>query len=646
MYKNRLKRYVGLISSTSLLVAFAIFALLANYYLDKNILQRDDFAVNRTAANGQILERHHDNEELPSEIYEHVELIRDGGLLINPNGTQWLKPAATDQRIIRAISNLENATNANDSEQFRNSYADFSSASSAVQTESLAKHKKLQYLAAAIIFFGLLGILAVVFFRLMKSDESVSSMTAESSHIMSAVNDGLFLIDEEYDIGQERSQAIKDIFGEAVDLNGNFFNFLQPFVNKEDLKLAEEYLELLFDGRVKKTLMTDLNPFQELEIDTIQKTGAALKKHISIGFSRSEGEVGKTRMLVSIKDISREVRLRDELETTKGLQKERMNSLMDVLRVDSTELNNFFDQSDRDLNEINTVLADETGDHGDNLAKLENIYRITHSLKGDAGALGLELFETSLQHFESKIQELKGVRYIDGQGMLGLAVQLKDTTTEIDLIRPLAAQVRMFAPATKSRNFDHDDSSASSVGDRLNMLAQRVAEREEKEVEIDCTGFTLLDDDEELKEAIFDIAVQLVRNSIVHGIEPPDERVQLGKKTFGTVSVLLSEVDNGNLQLIVRDDGRGLQFARIKQKAIEEGLLSQTASLAIEPKNLLKFIFMQGFSSADHPSVDAGRGVGLDVVKAKVNDISGKIGVRTSRKKYCQFKIFIPQETV
>ena len=643
MFKNHLRQHANLISLICLLIGFVVFVVLANRYYNINILQRDDFSATKTAHYAQLIERIGPyDKQLRTDINSHLTMLRDGGALISPEGPGWYMPAAVDDQILNAMTRVDNAVKTEDYDAFQNSYLEFSNISAQANKRALEKILRLQWLAGTIILLGFLGILARLFFVLRRADERALQTAAENRHIMATVKDGLFVIGENFEIGPQKSNAVTEIFGEDIAASGNFFSFIEHFISEEDLQLVREFVELLFDNQTTQKLMPNANPSQEFAIHIETEDGSVTTKYINVAFSQNEGDFERNGLLVCIKDITKEILLKQELDSMHELQSDRTNLLKNVLQADMSELHNFFTQSENGFNEIGTLLAAESGDHIDNLNKLNTIYDISHKLKSDAHSFGLAFFETSILRFEESVLQIRGLTNIDSTSMLALATRYKDLVSDIDLVDSLIPQKR--EPFTSQNSFGSEDydTDSASVSERINILAQRVADREGKEIEIDCSGFHLLEDDPELQDTLFDITIQLIRNSVVHGIEPAEERVQLGKKTYGTISILLSRREDEKLQLIVRDDGRGLQFSSIKQTAIEKGLLNEAASSVIETKRLLKFIFVPGFSSADHPSVDAGRGIGLDVVKSKINTLSGKIGVRTSRNKYCQFKIVIP----
>lgn len=135
--------------------------------------------------------------------------------------------------------------------------------------------------------------------------------------------------------------------------------------------------------------------------------------------------------------------------------------------------------------------------------------------------------------------------------------------------------------------------------------------------------------------------IHLLRNSIDHGIETPEKRISLGKPEYGEVK-LLAYPDGNNVVIEVCDDGSGLNIDIIKKKAVERGVISEEKSKTMDDKDAKDLIFAPGFSTADKISNVSGRGVGLDVVKTKIESLGGNVEIETERGKGSKFIIRLP----
>jgi two-component system chemotaxis sensor kinase CheA len=147
--------------------------------------------------------------------------------------------------------------------------------------------------------------------------------------------------------------------------------------------------------------------------------------------------------------------------------------------------------------------------------------------------------------------------------------------------------------------------------------------------------------DKKLIDEIGDPLTHLIRNGIDHGMESPDERAQAGKVRQGTVQ--LEAFHQGSVICIkVSDDGRGLSVERIRNKAIERGLVTAEAAARMSHEEIYQFIFLPGFSTAAQVTNISGRGVGMDIVKSKVMALKGKIAISSDPGKGASFTISLP----
>jgi len=139
-----------------------------------------------------------------------------------------------------------------------------------------------------------------------------------------------------------------------------------------------------------------------------------------------------------------------------------------------------------------------------------------------------------------------------------------------------------------------------------------------------------------------EVLVQLVRNAVYHGIEQPEERLRLGKEEIGEIKLNIG-VEDGKLLLQLRDNGSGIRFDRIREKARVLGLITDEDQLR-DKNMLLKAIFSPGFSTAAQADLHAGRGMGLSLVRDRVRELKGTVKIQSEEGKGTLFKVQIPLE--
>jgi chemosensory pili system protein ChpA (sensor histidine kinase/response regulator) len=175
---------------------------------------------------------------------------------------------------------------------------------------------------------------------------------------------------------------------------------------------------------------------------------------------------------------------------------------------------------------------------------------------------------------------------------------------------------------------------------RLSRAVRDAAKSSGKDVELDPSGSeTELDNN--IIQQISDPLVHLVRNSVAHGIERADDRAASGKPPIGKVS--LRAYHRGNhIYIEVEDDGRGIDYERVKQSAVERGLVSTETAARLSERDLREMLFHPGFSTASVKTELAGRGVGLDVVRANLNALNGEIDIQSVAGQGTKFTLKVP----
>jgi two-component system chemotaxis sensor kinase CheA len=175
---------------------------------------------------------------------------------------------------------------------------------------------------------------------------------------------------------------------------------------------------------------------------------------------------------------------------------------------------------------------------------------------------------------------------------------------------------------------------------RLPRLVRDVAHECGKRVVLETEGVAT-ELDKTLIEAIKDPLLHLVRNAIDHGLEKPDARVARGKPPEGRLRIVAFH-EGGQVHLEVSDDGDGISVERVREVAIERGLVQADEIERLTDREWMRYIFVAGFSTASQVTAISGRGVGMDVVRASIEGIGGTIDVDSRRGQGTTFRLRIP----
>jgi two-component system chemotaxis sensor kinase CheA len=223
------------------------------------------------------------------------------------------------------------------------------------------------------------------------------------------------------------------------------------------------------------------------------------------------------------------------------------------------------------------------------------------------------------------------------QAMLGQVVQ--------DLPEAMSARMMQILEEVTHHTRELKDSVMSmraqpvkSVFQRMPRLVRELSAKTGKNITLEMRGETT-EVDKTIIERLSDPLTHIIRNSADHGIETPDVRVAAGKSEEGTI-ILSAEHRGGRIVIEIKDDGAGINSERVLKKARERGLVSADAVLSEDEINNL--IFLPGFSTAETVSDISGRGVGMDVVRSNIQDLGGRINLKSERGKGMIIQLTLP----
>jgi two-component system chemotaxis sensor kinase CheA len=518
----------------------------------------------------------------------------------------------------------------------------------------------------------LLGAIFLYFARNLRKDEAVANIARkETADILRTVNEGLFLLDKDLKLGSERSMALNTIFRREDFSNIAFDQLLKPLVPEKTMRTAMDYVALLWGERVNEKLVKTINPLNEVEVHFDNPAGGFDTHFLEFDFNRVKSDGALSHLLVTVNDVTKRVMLSRELQESQEKAQAQLDLLLRILHVEPDSLTSFLTDADVSLKMVNSILKEPAREESAFRAKIDGIYRQVHAVKGEAAALGLKTVEQRAHAFEESLNDLKGRNNLSGSDFLPLVVKLDDLFNHLAQVREMLGRLVDLHQAIATRRGpggqhmeaskvdawlggSHDGTmqmqslsptaaaAESSAGlDRtLEDLASRVASSQAKQVAVKCKGLDRVP--ETYKRAVKDITIQLVRNAVVHGIETPDERSRANKAETGTLGVEFSQRGSEGFELVVQDDGRGLQLERIKEVAVERGLITQAQAAMLDPRQTMALIFRPGFSTADRVTTDAGRGAGMDLVRILVAELGGRVGLASAGGRFSKFKIWLP----
>ncbi len=476
--------------------------------------------------------------------------------------------------------------------------------------------------------------------------------------ILDNTGQGLLTFGEDLLINPEYSAECNRIFGENIE-GKNFLQLIHPEDEEQRKFIKAVLIKLLREQNPSKREVY----FPLLSEELIINEQSILIEYRIISSKSGENQ----RFMIMLTDTTEKRALENKVESER-----------DIFRMVVKVVANHEDfvTCTRDYNEYFSEAAKNAIDSNDSLGdKIYDVFRYVHTLKGSFSQLGMENTANGLHELEAEIselskksshtlaelsqlleefdyengmekdisllQEMLGEDFMNtltgiGRGLVIDRVKLIDIEKKmLSTLSPMECRILM--PEIQKLRYRPFRDLLKSYTDYVNNLAERLG-KQILPMEI-MGGETQVD-----TEKYSDFAKSLThifRNALDHGIEASEERIAVGKDEFGSITCIAAE-DAENIQLRISDDGYGINIDRVKNKAVEEGIVSREQMESLSEKEVLNIIFAEGFSTKEVVNELSGRGIGLSAVLKEVEKLNGKISVDTKAGEGTEFYITLP----
>ncbi|SDN23486.1 ATP-binding protein [Polaromonas sp. JS666] len=471
--------------------------------------------------------------------------------------------------------------------------------------------------------------------RLKTSDAAIEAATEENREILASVREGLFLLTPGHQLGSQLSRSTHVLFGKTLAPGQNFFEVLSTMVSLKALTDARDYVELLFSPHVKEQLVQGINPLSEVELTVANRLGQQTTRYLSFHFNRVQDGATVRHLLVTVQDITQKVELQARLAGERQRSQKELSMMLKAFETEPAMMRAFVERAEASLLEVNDLLRSTSSAASEIqvLKAVDGAYRRIHAFKGDAASLGLEILATLAHQFESELQKLKDSGAATGDALLALPLPLEDLLSKVGAFKALGQKRSGEDAPSRQAN------SPESLHTALSQLAAEVAADCGKRVKADVRMAGAPEMPPAKMNLVREIAIQLLRNAVVHGVETPASRQAVGKPAEGQLSVVLGPDEAGQWQLTVRDDGAGLNAADVRRRLLELGWYNAEQLQSFSDKQIVANIFKPGFSTAGTASRHAGRGVGLDLVQANVQSLGARLLLSSTPGQHTEFRV-------
>lgn len=322
-----------------------------------------------------------------------------------------------------------------------------------------------------------------------------------------------------------------------------------------------------------------------------------------------------------------------KVEETK---KQQADLLFGLIHVGPKLLWRFISSTREDLEFLRSLCKDvlETQDY-QNL--VTPAFRLTHTIKGNAALFDLTLFKHYAGDLENEITQYQhqgndaDVKWV--QNILDRIAIMEEILKETDYLLEELTAIQ--------HTDDSEFSRTQALLTTIRQLVEQLARNSDKQVTLRSQGFDLSQLPADSYDDVVEVVTQLVNNAVVHGIEKPKQRQLLGKFPIGMVW-LQSDVLDDSVRIRVQDDGAGPNFELIRKLATQCTEYSQQQLEDMSNAQIANLMFVPGLTTVNKANDMAGRGIGMDMIRQKLEDINAELRMRFSSGEGCQFDIVVP----
>lgn len=505
---------------------------------------------------------------------------------------------------------------------------------------------------------------------------------------------GAFLLGGQDQVLPQVSKSLGVLFQRQEFADLTFEKLLAPIVSAKTLSGVRSHVAELLAESPEDGNATPPRPLKDVEVRLTNPEGSSQAAHYRFDFDLLDGTSDDKMWLVRVTDITTQVQTLRELEELRHQTQTQGEILRGVLKMGGARFGKFLRNADASMRTINLVLKKSAREKDAFRSKLEETLEEVDRMRREAAAFKLTAFETAARAFEDALQDLRSRTELSGSDFLPLAVKLDQLFGQFALIKSLALAAspeESAAALQNSRTTDRDSqiteaprlttqiaaatgsapapegielalravpvgvpaapppmatmdahrtaAPTGSLDHTLQSLTDHMAHEQGKQVALECHGLHAVPS--RYLAAIKNVAIQFIRNAVMHGIEAPQERAAAGKSPHGSLR-LEFKVLRDAFELSFEDDGRGLDPDQVRATAVARGVVTGEAAARMRDREAIKLIFKSRYTTLTTSATDLAHGSGMSLVRRYIHEAGGKIALASLAGHETRFKVTLP----
>jgi two-component system, chemotaxis family, sensor kinase CheA len=497
-----------------------------------------------------------------------------------------------------------------------------------------------------------------------KTPEPTPASGRLSDALLRSVSQGILFLDSTGRLLPQASQSLATLFRRQEFVDLTFEKLLAPLVTAKTLSAVRAQTTRLFRPETEATA-EDLKVLQDVELRLPNlPDGSSSRAHYAFEFCAMEETFAPYAWLVIVTDITTRVQSSRELEDLRAQLQSHSEILRCVMQHSGAHFAAFLQRTDASMKAINAVLKKPAREQASFREKLEQTIEEVDRLRKEGAALKLTAMENAARMFEDSLQELRNRKTLSGGDFLPLAVKLDQLYTQFAQVRSLTAQAgpaaRAEAPPADPRMTENGTqiigtprfvtemagrssqraAQAGSLDNTLAVLTEHMSQEYSKTVILECEGLQSVP--AQYQAAVKNIAIQFIRNAVVHGIETPEERLSACKAAHGTLRLEFKSLSDESFELHFQDDGRGIDPDQVREVAIKRGLLTEETAAKMRDRQLIKLIFKSAYSTLANTAGNSKHGAGMSLVRRYIHEAGGRVALASLLGHETRFKVTLP----
>lgn len=509
----------------------------------------------------------------------------------------------------------------------------------------------------------------------------------EMRDILNTVRQGILTLSHDSTIKPEYSKAVESIFSSDEIAGKNLAVLLYEGHAEEELKTKDfiEWVKTVYDMPDSWDLLKGLQ-IKNLQTEITNEEGVRETKYLEIDYERIMKAGALESLMVIITDVTAQKLAEEKLKKVEEDRNIKISMLMQIIKLKPNIFHDFLKVSVEKLNGVKKIISEfseYTEDEKNEFAYkeiLNDLFAEIHAIKGSTSFLGLVAVASQFHKIEEMIKEIQKNK--DYERLTELFSDIEENSQFFfDLINTLLGLISEFAEFSVSENIDQlernnkilkllkpvaevfkdrnstlyneivNDAKAGvsafrkSKIEKLERKCLEMVSRQGSKTGKDIKFSSYFDPEAPLEQLskLDDVLIPILINAVDHGIETKEERETKKKPPKGKIDLSTSYDEDGKIvQVMIKDDGKGLDLEKIKQMALKKKIKTKEEISTMSEEELRKLIFLPTLSTSSVVTHTSGRGYGMDIVRRAMSDMNGEIYVDSSLGEKTEITLVIP----